>query len=149
MPSVLESVARARGMQHLADLDFKRSVLIAKSQGKTQAEIARAARMSQSAVSQHLKQMRDIAFPPDGFAGASPLEICERYAAGQISSEDLKSQLVAWEFAPFPQPSDIFDDGPLPPPGTWAEVEEALSYGYLSEELYEAILDEREARGLD
>ncbi|WP_342763048.1 ArsR family transcriptional regulator [Dermabacter hominis] len=149
MPSPLESVALVRGMQHLADLDFKRSVLIAKSQGKTQAEIAQAARMSQSAVSQHLKQARNVAFPPDGFAGASPLEICERYAAGQISSEDLKSQLVTWDFPPMPQPSDIFDDDPLPPPGTWAEVEQALSYGYLSEELYEAVLDECEARGLD
>lgn len=149
MSALLDSVARARGLQHLADLDFKRSVLLAIAHGETQVAIARAARMSQSAVSQLLNQAHDIAFPPDGFAGASPFEVCERYAAGQISSDDLRAQLVRWNFIPTPQPSDAFDDGPLPPPGTWIEVEEALSYGYLSEELYEAILDEREARGLD
>ncbi|MDO5645783.1 MAG: hypothetical protein Q4G21_08885 [Dermabacter sp.] len=149
MTAELQSLARARARQRLGDVDYKRALVTAANAGTTQKQLARIVQVTQSSISQTLRSAAAVAFPAPGFSGASAFEICERFASGEISRDELKRQLVAWDFVPFPELSDMFDDGPPLPPGTWAEVEDALECGYLTPELYDEILDEREALGRD
>lgn len=148
MTLALKPVARARMIRDLSDLDFKRALVAEINSGTTQQEVARSARMSQAAISQHLKNARTIDFPKPGFSGSTPLEVCERYAAGQISREQAKEELVVWPYLPIPEPENFFDDGGPVPPGTWDDVIIAADRGYIDEALYSEILEEHDARGL-
>lgn len=148
MTLALTPVARTRIIRDLSDLDFKRALVTEINNGATQQEVARSARMSQPAISQHLKHARKIEFPKPGFSGSTPLEVCERYAAGHISREQAKKELVAWPYLPIPAPDSLVDDGGPVPPGTWDDVIIAADRGYVDKDLYNEIIEERDARGL-
>lgn len=66
-----------------------------------QRTVARALGVSQPAISRLLSQaeVRGVKPLPEGFSGASPYEIAERYAAGDIDREAMIRELSAWPYA--------------------------------------------------
>ncbi|MDR1441790.1 MAG: hypothetical protein LBJ02_05285 [Bifidobacteriaceae bacterium] len=86
----------------------------------------------------------EVPMPLEGFSGATPKEICERYAAGEIDREQLIDELVRYPYVPRGK-SDGYDSLLIDPPGSFAEVQEAGFRGLISSELYGAILAAREA----
>ncbi|MFQ6486128.1 hypothetical protein [Brachybacterium epidermidis] len=78
-----------------------------------------------------------------GFSGAGPYEICRSYAQGKISHAQLVDELARWEYTPVPQPDWLEDVVPSPGPGSWFEVEQALTDGLIEDSTYEEVLDRK------
>jgi hypothetical protein len=85
--------------------------------------------------------------PLEGFSGATPKEICERYAAGEISREQLVDELVRFPYAPRGE-TDGYDSLLVDPPGSFAEVEEAGFSGLIGLDEYEQVFKAMMAAGV-
>lgn len=131
----LSAVRDARLGLKLAELTFKRALIGAASGGESQRAIGHAASISQPAVAQHLANSGHIRPVPEGFSGADPLEICQRYYLGQITEDRLIDELTRWEYVPDPAPEHPLDEGATIP-GTWNDVVVATNMEYISEEQY-------------
>ena len=105
--------------------------------GLTQNAIAAELGISQGRVSQIAAEEDDL---PEGFSGATPTEIAQRYAVGEISREQAVDELGRWPYAKSHRP-DEYDDAWEPGPGTWADVEDAHRHGLISDEMYDEALD--------
>jgi hypothetical protein len=90
----------------LGRLDYVRAVRSAVEAGLPQREIVRALHVTQPAVSQTLAKAKGVAEIPEGFSGASPYEIAERYAAGEIDRAEMICQLSAWPYSKAPDHSE-------------------------------------------
>lgn len=66
----------------------------------------------------------------DGFSGATPAEICQRYAAGFIDRAHLVDELTRFPYVKGGQ-TDGYDSLIVDPPGTWSEVSAAVRRGQL------------------
>lgn len=141
LPKALRDALAARQRMELAQLDYKRSLrLLAKDRTIPQREVAHSLAIKQPSVSVAYKQAAQVPPPRPDFCGASPFEICQRYAAGQISRDDLLDQLSRWEYAQG-DVTDGYDSILVDPPGTFAEVGEALDRGLISDEDYDTVLE--------
>ncbi|WP_369745664.1 hypothetical protein [Paenarthrobacter sp. AMU7] len=82
---------------------------------------------------------------PEGFSGASPYEIAERYAAGDIDRDAMIRELSAW---PYPKNEGAaaaaaeWESTPyMDTPGSFAEVGRAFDEGLIDGDAYDQILD--------
>ncbi|WP_125613022.1 MarR family transcriptional regulator [Specibacter cremeus] len=145
--AALSSARRARARRELGGLDYIRAVRSAVDAGAAQRDIARALGVAQPAISRLLKQAaaRGVKPIPEGFSGASPYEIAERYAAGDIDRDTMIRELSAWPYVKSDAHTAAqaeWDSTPYPdPPGTFEEVEDARSAGLIDGEAYDLILD--------
>ena len=134
----------ARSRIEIADLKYKRKLKALRHSPErqlSQARIARSLHISQPALSKALKSSETIGDVPEGFSGASPREICQLYAIGELSREQLIDQLSRW---PYPAPitsNNAWDDLRVSLPGSWDEVDRAAEDGLIDEDLREAIID--------
>lgn len=104
----------------------------------SQVEIARRLGVTQPSISQALKSAGRVPDPRDGFSGADPYEIAQRYAAGELSREQLVEELSRWEYRPH-DPGDGYDWTTYEP-GEWDEtVGRALDDGLLDDATYRLI----------
>jgi len=98
-------------------------------------------------VSQLLTQAdaRGVKPIPEGFSGASPYEISERYAAGDIDRETMIRELSAWPYVRNEGQAaaqEEWDSTPYPDtPGSFAEVGQAFDEGLIDGDAYDQILD--------
>ncbi len=70
------------------------------------------------------------------FSADSPYKICQAYAAGKISREQVIAELGSWDYKPRAK-HDPIDGLPLSnSDGTWIEVEVAANVGLIDEEVY-------------
>lgn len=151
IPSPEAAISRARramAQSDLGRLDYFRALRSAVEAGVPQREIAKALHVTQPAISQALakaeaKGVREI---PEGFSGASPYEIAECYAAGEIGREEMIRQLSAWPYVKKPDHSEQLAREwkailPPDPPGTFEEVGEAFDRDLIDAEAYDVILD--------
>jgi len=139
-------IARARQLRARQEVDHRdelRTIRELADLGMTQRLIAEALCVTQQAVSYALKCPTPQ--PAQGFSGASPTEICQRYAAGLLSREptlsrdDAIDELSRWDYTPL-----VYSDG-----YDWngqsgsfiAEVVPACDNGLIDEDMYQAILD--------
>ncbi|WP_052589324.1 sigma-70 family RNA polymerase sigma factor [Luteipulveratus mongoliensis] len=129
--TLISQAQRSRLREDLDRLDTQRAMVAAIKAGVRQQALAEALGVSQGAVSQRLKIARDASAVPDGFAGASPREIAQRYALGQLDQTTLVRQLTAW---PYPPRDDESGDHP------WEEVAEAVDRGWITHDEYEQVL---------
>ncbi|WP_431838587.1 hypothetical protein [Cellulomonas sp. Y8] len=143
---VVNRARRSRLRAHLAQLDYLRDLAAASGSGVTQTEIARELRVTQPAISQSLKTA--TATPPilDGFHGATPYEVAERYAAGEITREQVVDELARWPYTPGDR-GDGFDWTTYDP-GTFEDVTRARRDGLLDSETYDAVLERQDELGL-
>lgn len=145
--TALVNARRARARRELGGLDYIRAVRSAVEAGAGQREIARALGIQQPSVSQLLRQAdaRGVKPIPEGFSGASPYEIAERYAAGDIDRNAMIRELSAWPYVKnegLAAAQDEWESTPYPDtPGSFEEVGQAFDEGLIDAEAYELILD--------
>lgn len=147
----VEAVAarKARYRREMSDLDYRRNIVRLKVSGVTQTAIARMIDVAQPTVQKLLARAATITMPAEGFSGADPYEICERYAADLITREQLVDELTRWEYAPRGRTLDAFDDLIVPVPGSIEDLERALSRGLIDDELFDEVADRLEAQAAD
>lgn len=146
VPVAVREAKRARALRDIGDRDYKRYVVELSHLGKTQAEIARLLQVAQPTVQKMLKRSEALQMPAEGFSGADPYEICERYAADLISREQLIDELTRWDYPPRGKTPDEFDDLIVPVPGSVEDLERALRRGLIDDELFDEIADRYEER---
>jgi hypothetical protein len=140
----LNQVVAARARMELASLDFKRSIQNA-AEHLRQKTIAEWARLSEPRVSQIIHRTDRIR---PGFSGASPTEVAQRYAVGEISEQQTVDELSRWEYRPMPA-ADPFDETWDPGSGTWLEVEDAWFARLITDAMFGAIRANRRNLGTD
>lgn len=147
----IDQARRALAREDLGRLDYIRALREAVQQGLGQSEIARALHITQSAISQTLTraESKGVKAIPEGFSGASPYEIAERYAAGEIDRDEMIRQLSKWPYVKAPDHTEQLAMEwkailPPDPPGTFEEVGEAFDKGLIDGEAYDIILDASE-----
>jgi hypothetical protein len=118
----------------LASLDFKRAIQDA-AEHLRQKTIAEWARLSEPRVSQIVRRTDRLR---PGFSGASPTEVAQRYAVGEISEQQAVDELSRWEYRPMPA-VDPFNESWDPGKGTWLEVEDAWFARLITDEMYREI----------
>ena len=130
----------AAGEQILAQLEQRRLIVRLIADGVTQVEVARLFGVSQPTMNGRLQTARQVAPVREGFSGASPGELCQRYAAGLMSRAQLVDELSRWDY-PAVLKGDPWDDLVIRPEGSFNEVGRAFRRGLIDAELYDEILD--------
>jgi hypothetical protein len=148
IPAEARAAVRARLRKEIDDLDYRRSLRILGERGYTQVRIAAWLGIAQPSVTSALKTAKRTALPREGFSGASPYEICQRYAVGFLEREQLVDELARWPYTPRGRtnPDLELDDLIMEAPGSWAEVEEASFAGLIDDEIYEEVFERRHPR---
>lgn len=142
----LDAARRARARRELGKLDYIRNVRVA-VEAIDQAAIARALGVSQPSISKLLSgaEARGVQPVPYGFSGASPYEIAERYAAGDINRETVIHELSSWPYAMNEGAAAAAAEWESTPyldtPGSFAEVGRAFDEGLIDGDAYDQILD--------
>lgn len=78
----------------------------------------------------------------DGSSGATPYEICQRYAAGVIDRMQLIDELTRFPYVKDGE-TDGYDSLIVDEPGTWSEVGDAVRRGLIEEDIYEEVFTRR------
>lgn len=132
--------ARARYVRRaLDDLDFYRFVQSSTRSGQiTQAEVARELRITQGGLSKGVNKTPAVV---EGFSGASPYEIAQRYAAGDIDRTQLVEELTRWKYPPRPLTDGPYDDLLFLPEGSFEDVGQAFDEGLIDMETYDEIAE--------
>ncbi|MBF4624782.1 hypothetical protein [Clavibacter sp. VKM Ac-2872] len=126
----------------LAELDYLREVRRVLDAGRSEEELARQLRVFRPEDLARLRAAREVSLPLEGFSGALPMEICERYAAGLIDRERLVDELARYPYVPRALP-DGYDDLVVNQPGTWADVSRAAAAGLVDDAVYEEAFERR------
>ncbi|WP_402377944.1 hypothetical protein [Isoptericola rhizosphaerae] len=137
----VREVLAMRAKRDLAGVKYARRVRELLQSGKyTQVTLAKQLRVSQAAVSKMVKAVADV---PEGFHGATPYEIAQQYAAGELTREQVLDELARFPYDQHPSVDDLLDDLVVVPEGahTFAEVGRALNDGLIDAALYDAVLD--------
>ncbi|MGB4762340.1 MAG: hypothetical protein WBP12_03215 [Candidatus Saccharimonas sp.] len=69
----------------------------------------------------------------------TPLEICEQYAAGELTRAELIEKLSTYPYAPSDR-TDGYDTLLVDPPGAWSELEQAIMRDLIDFDVYEDVL---------
>ncbi|MGO1286053.1 hypothetical protein [Brachybacterium alimentarium] len=139
----LGRAVRSKHLMEVAQLDYRRSIKHLEEQGRPQVEVARALGVAQPSLSSALKSARKVPEAVQGFSGAGPYEICQRFVVDQIDRARLVEELARWEYAPVPQPEWLEDVVPGPGPGSWDEVEDAVEDGLIDDGIYDEVQKRR------
>lgn len=139
VPQKAQDARRLRYRKDLAVLDFRRT-LAELAEEYTQSQVAEWVGLTQPTVSSVVKTARKTPAVLPGFSGATPQEICERYAAGLIERDQLVRELSAFPYEARGH-TDGYDSLIVDPPGTWAEVEAALHAGLIGEDVYAEVFE--------
>lgn len=134
-PPTAAAALRLRYRRDVDELDFRRAVNELALEGHPHSRIAGWLGISQPAVAQLLTTMQGEPAVRPGFSGASPLELCHRFAAGLLSRGALVDELARWEYV-LRRDVDPYDDLPMQPPGTFDEVVRAVHSGLIDVEVY-------------
>ncbi|MFJ6419187.1 MarR family transcriptional regulator [Paeniglutamicibacter sp. NPDC091659] len=143
----LAVAVRLRNREVIDHQDFLRAIHRA-SKHATQVEIAKRLGISQPAVSKVLKSAAKVADPVAGFSGATPFEIAQRFAAGELTRAEVLDELGRWDYAPLDE-TDGYDSLLVNGPGTTNDIARARRANLIDWELYEEILGRVEARLAD
>lgn len=141
-PELIEAGRRARARREVAELDYRRMLREMAEVGLSQREIAGAMGIKQPSVNSALKTAAKVSRPVEGLSGATPWEICQRYAAGLLGRERLIEELVAFAYVPAGEVGEV-DSLIVSSPGTWDEVVQAVDLGLVEEEVYEVVFNRR------
>lgn len=146
VPAEARAAVRARRRKEIDELDYRRELRRLGDLGYTQTQIAGWLGIAQPSVTSALKTAAKVPLPAEGFSGATPYEICQRYAAGFMDRSQLVDELVRWPYVPRGKTSSELDDLIVHPSGSWAAVEDASHAGLIDREIYEEIFARRHPR---
>lgn len=142
VPDWARAAVRARHRKEMAELDYRRELRRFDQHGYSQREIARWLGMAQPSVLSALRTAAKVTMPLDGFSGATPYKICQRYAARFIDRAQLVDELTRFPYVKGGH-TDGYDSLIVDPPGTWSEVGDAARRGLISEDIYETVFNRR------
>lgn len=142
LPIQARPAMRARYRKEIDELDYRRELLRLESAGYSQRQISNWLRITQPSVHSALKTAAKDVMPLEGFSGATPSEICKRYAGGFIDRAQLVDELTRFPYAKGGQ-TDGFDSLIVDSPGTWSEVDDAARRGLVGDDVYEEVFNRR------
>ncbi|PPG43725.1 hypothetical protein [Pseudoclavibacter sp. RFBA6] len=140
MPPAVAKLNQLRAEREVLDLDIRRTLNRVRQMDRTQREIADWTHIAQPTLSGLYRTAEKVADPLDGFSGATPMEICLRYAAGELEQEQLVDELARFPYADMDAPDDV-DGLTVNPAGTWSEVVSAKRRGLIDAEIYAAVFE--------
>ncbi|APT91866.1 hypothetical protein CPHO_01920 [Corynebacterium phocae] len=141
LPDKVKKALRLRQRRDIAELDYRRQ-LRQLHEEFTQRELGKMLNIAQSSVQKTLKVAEKEAPPVEGFSGATPYEICQRYAAGEMLRDKLIDELTRFPYTKSDK-TDGYDSLTVDPKGTWAEVSQAIRQGLIDEDVYEIVFNRR------
>ncbi len=135
MLTIQDELARIFADRELNRLDQLRACTAARSQGLTQAEIARRLSISQPEVHRILRKIEN--FPE--LLKHTPREVILDFHAQRISHDAMMEQLTTW---PYTFPADAEPGNPLGAltGGGWDDISDAVHRDLIDMEDYEAIV---------
>ncbi|MGP5079154.1 hypothetical protein ACTXKZ_13970 [Brachybacterium alimentarium] len=137
-------VRQLRSRRDLLELEIRREVKQFRRDGFSERKIAALVEVSQPTIHKMLEVAERDPDPLEGFKGATPLEICQRYDAGEFGREELVDQLTRFPYAKGGT-TDGYDSLIVDQPGTWSEVSQAIGRGLIDEDVYEDVFNRRHA----
>lgn len=146
IPAEARAAVRARRRIEIDELDYKRALRRMEEHGYTRREISRWIGITESSALSALETAAKVEMPLDGFSGAVPYEICQRYAVGFIDRAQLVDELTRFPYVKGGQ-TDGYDSLIVDPPGTWSEVVDAIHRGLIDDDVYEEVFNRRHGTG--
>lgn len=142
VPAEARAAVRARRRKEMDELDYRRELRRLGQRGYSQREIAKWLGIAQPSVLSALRTAAKVSMPLQGFSGATPYEICQRYAAGFIDRAKLVDELTRFPYVKSGQ-TDGYDSLIIDPVGTWSEVGDAARRGLIEDDVYEEVFNRR------
>lgn len=142
IPPEARAAMLARRRKEIDELDYRRELRRLEQRGYSQRDIARWLGIAQPSVLSALRTASKVTMPLDGFSGATPYEICQRYAAGFIDRAKLVDELTRFPYVKGGQ-TDGYDSLIVDPVGTWSEVSDAARRGLIEDDVYEEVFNRR------
>lgn len=146
IPAEAHAAVQARRRKEIDELDYRRELRRLRDRGFSQNEISQWLGISQPAVHSALRTAAKVPMPLEGFSGATPAEICQRFAAGFIDRAQLIDELSRYPYQPVGK-TDGYDWLTEEPPGTFNEVVDAAHQGLIDDGIYDAVMDALAAQG--
>lgn len=143
---VATKALQARYRRDIGELDYRRQVVVMVDSGVSQTAIAKLVGVKQPTIHRLVERARSVVMPREGFSGADPFEICERYAADLITRDQLVDELTRWDYTPRQTTVNELDDLVVNGPGTTADLERALRQGLIDDDLFDEVADRLEFR---
>lgn len=136
-PAALDPLSSARAAKELADLRLLREVVRAYDVGRSQVAIAAKLGLTQPGVHKMLVRAR---FTPE-VGQPTPWEVVLRYAASEITREQMLDTLAGWTWTMtcFPDTGDPLSEAIER--GSWEDVGRAVRAGYLSDDDYAELFE--------
>jgi hypothetical protein len=141
LPGEARPALRFKLREELARLDRRRAERRLVEDGYSPARVSRWVRVPQAEVA------GDVPMPLEGFSGATPFEICERYGAGEIDRAQVVDELARFPYAPRGE-TDGYDWLAIDAPGSFSEVEDAHTGGLIDDAVYRDVFDAMTAAGV-
>lgn len=142
VPAEARAAVLARRRKEIDELDYRRELRRLGEHGYSQRDISKWLGIAQPSVLSALRTAAKVAMPLDGFSGATPYEICQRYAAGFIGRPQLVDELTRFPYVKGGQ-TDGYDSLIVDPAGTWSEVDDAARRGLIEDDVYEEVFNRR------
>ncbi|MDU0328524.1 helix-turn-helix domain-containing protein [Microbacterium sp. KSW2-21] len=142
----VRATLKARHRREIGELDYRRGVIVLDRQGLSQTRIAQLLGVKQPTIHRVIERAKSVPMPRDGFSGADPFEICERYAADVIDRTQLVDELTRWNYAPRGTLATELDDLIVDPAGSFGDVERALRQGLIDDDVFDEVADRIEAQ---
>ncbi|CAN7552703.1 hypothetical protein LJR186_004000 [Microbacterium foliorum] len=142
VPAEARAAMRARRRKEIDELDYRRELRRLEERGYTQTQISKWLGIAQPSVLSALRTAAKVAMPLDGFSGATPYEICQRYAGGLIDRTQLVDELTRFPYVEGGH-TDGYDSLIVDPAGTWSEVSDARRRGLIENDVYEEVFNRR------
>ena len=140
IPPEARPAVRLRQRREIDEIDYRRELLLLVGKGYTQRQVAHWLGIAQPTLSSVLQTAKTTPMPRVGFSGASPKEICQRYAAGLLERSQLVDELTRWEYTQSAV-TDGYDSLLVDQPGSFDEVIAAMHTGLIEADVYGELLD--------
>lgn len=143
---LLRGARRDRSECELRARDYQCKVFLL-TKRMSQAKVARKLGVSRPAVAKMIRGALEMPQRLEGFSGATPYEIAQRYAAGDIDRATAMAELVRWPYTPgLSSCSESWANLEHTPEGTLGEVGRAYDDGLLDAGVHDEILRRAAAR---
>lgn len=142
VPAEARAAMRARRRKEIDELDYRRELRRLEERGYTQTQISKWLGIAQPSVLSALRTAAKVTMPLEGFSGATPFEICQRYAGGIIDRAQLVDELTRFPYVEGGH-TDGYDSLIVDPAGTWSEVSDARRRGLIENDVYEEVFNRR------
>ncbi|MFT4281508.1 hypothetical protein [Microbacterium sp.] len=142
VPAEARAAVRARRRKEIDELDYRRELRRLDERGYSQTQISKWLGIAQPSVLSALRTAAKVTMPLEGFSGATPYEICQRYAGGIIDRAQLVDELTRFPYVEGGH-TDGYDSLIVDPAGTWSEVSDARRRGLIENDVYEEVFNRR------